>query len=54
MNGDTNKPEACNAVDTTPAATPRLVAGQTKALSPTLDNAPILHIKPLTSTNSTF
>lgn len=45
--------EVGNAVATTPVATPDLVTGQTKALSPTLDNAPILHIMPLTSTNST-
>lgn len=46
--------EVANAVATTPAATPDLVTGQTKALSPTLDNAPILHITPLNCTNSTF
>lgn len=59
MNGDpvvesVDLAEVGNAVATTPAATPDLATGQTKALSPTLDNAPILHIKPLTSTNSTF
>lgn len=39
---------------TTPRGHPRPCKGQTKALSPTLDNAPILHITPLTSANSTF